>query len=262
MGEAGSGGVQVLATWNVNSLRKRANQVGDWLEDKRPDAACFQETKVEDSQFPAGLFDECGYEVAFHGQKSYNGVAIASRSGLEDVQCGLPGLDDDQARLVTALVSGVRVGSVYVPNGKALGTDKFAYKMRFLSALREHLANLRSGGGTVAIGGDYNVAPSDGDVYDIDDWGRGSILVSDEERSAFAGLLDEGYVDAHVDAGGGDHAHTWWDYRAGGFQRDRGLRIDHFLVGGGTCLGVEVDKGPRALDEPSDHTPLVLRLNV
>lgn len=253
------GDALVIATWNVNSIRKRADQVADWLENRRPDAVCFQETKVEDAHFPAGLFDECGYEVACHGQKSYNGVAIASKGGLEDVQVRLPGLDDDQARLITARVAGVRIGSVYVPNGKAPGTDKFEYKLRFLSLLKDHLASLREKEEAVVVGGDYNIAPLDSDVYDIDDWGHGTILVTDEERSAFAGLLETGFVDAHVDSGGREHAHTWWDYRAGGFQRDRGLRIDHFLACGGNCLEVKVDKATRQLPEPSDHAPVFLR---
>lgn len=256
-----SGRELTVATWNVNSVRKRAAHIEDWLGDGGPDVLCLQETKVQDADFPAGVFDMCGYEVAVHGQKTYNGVAVASRLGLSCVERGLPAGDGGEARLISAVVGGVRVASVYVPNGRHPGHEKFGYKMGFFAALRARMAEMREGG-PVAVGGDYNVAPADDDVYDIDEWGRGAILVSDDERAAFESLLDEGYEDAHVAAGGGAHAHTWWDYRAGNFRNDRGLRIDHFLVSGAKCLSAEVDKGPRSWSEPSDHAPVVVRLGL
>ena len=252
----------VLASWNVNSLRKRSVLVAEWLETNSPDVVCFQETKVVDSLFPVGLFDECGYKVAFHGQKAYNGVAIASRHTLTDVKAGLPGMADGQARLLAATVRGVRVLSVYVPNGAAPGTDKYAHKLEFYDRLREYLVLLRNQCDVVVAGGDYNVAPTDADVYDIDDYGRNTIACSAPERAAYARVLTAGYVDAHRHIGGCDHAHTWWDYRSGSYRNDRGLRIDHFLVSGGVCTKVMVDHGPRQASVPSDHAPVILQLDI
>ena len=251
--------VMVIATWNVNSIRKRAMQVADWLDAKSPDVVFFQETKVIDPLFPTGLFDDCGYEVAFHGQKSYNGVAIASKLGLSDVRRGLPGMSDGQSRFIYAIAGGVRVASVYVPNGSPVGSEKYQHKMRFYSALKDMLDILRNTGqAPVVVGGDYNVAPRDADVYDIHHWGKENIAVTWSERTAHASLLETGYVDAHMETGGAENAFTWWDYRAGSFRNNRGLRIDHFLVAGGKCLGVEVDLGTRRQEEASDHAPVLL----
>lgn len=249
----------VLATWNVNSVRKRVAGITAWVQERRPHVICLQETKVVDDDFPLALFDNLGYEIAIHGQKSYNGVALASRVGLDDVSRDLPGLDDGHARVIEATVQGVRVLSVYAPNGGGRA-EKFAHKMAFYANLGERLAALRASFATVAAGGDYNVAPHDEDVYDIDDYGRDSIAVSDPERAAYRQVLAAGYVDAHTHLGGAAHAHTWWDYRRGSFRHDRGLRIDHFLVSGGTCARLAVDREPRGRELPSDHAPVLLEL--
>lgn len=248
-----------LATWNVNSLRIRTEDMRGWLERNRPHAVCLQETKVVDDEFPLALFDNLGYEVACHGQKQYNGVAIASRSGLGDVRIGIPGFADEQARVIAATVAGVRLLSVYVPNGGG-GEAKMAYKMDFLAHLRGYLADLRGEHEIVAAGGDYNVAPEDVDVYDIDDYGRDGICVSAHERAAYADVLEAGYADVHRQLGGKAHSHTWWDYRGGSFDNDRGLRIDHFLVSGGSCASIAVDLDPRRSPRPSDHAPVILEM--
>lgn len=222
-----------LVTWNVNSIRKRLDGVEYLLDKYRPDAVLFQETKVVDSDFPVGPFELAGYHVRMHGQKSYNGVAIASRDPPTEVAEGLPGMDayegdNPHARMLVATVRGIRVASVYVPNGQSQGNRKFAHKIEFFARLRDYLTELNRNGKIVAVGGDYNVAPTDDDVYDIDDWGRETIACSPRERAAYAKLLETGYVDVHRHLGGGANCHTWWDYRAGSYRHDRGLRIDHF----------------------------------
>lgn len=252
----------VLATWNVNSVRQRAEAVGEWLEANRPDALCLQETKTPDEHFPAGIFDECGYEVAFWGQKAYNGVAIASRHGLAAVHRGLTGPDEAQKRYIEADVGPARVASVYVPNGAPPGSDKYAYKLSFLAALRRRAAELAAAGRPAALGGDYNVAPRDEDVYDIEHWGRGTIAVTPPEREAYAGVLAAGYVDAQLQLDAAPRSYTWWDYRAGSFRHDRGLRIDHFLVHGARVDALRVDRRARGAPKPSDHAPVIVELGL
>ncbi|MBF2735781.1 MAG: endonuclease/exonuclease/phosphatase family protein [Betaproteobacteria bacterium AqS2] len=232
----------VLATWNVNSVRKRAEAVAEWLHANRPDALCLQETKVVDDDFPAGVFDECGYEVACCGQKTYNGVAIASRHGLGDVRRGLISPDED--------------------NGSPPGSEKYAFKLQFLAALKERAAELAAAGRPVALGGDYNVAPRDEDVYDIEHWGRGQIAVTPPEREAYAGVLAAGYADAQLQLDAAPRSYTWWDYRAGGFRHDRGLRIDHFLVHGARVDALRVDRRARGAPQPSDHAPVIVELGL
>lgn len=252
----------VIATWNVNSIRQRREQLGAWLEEHRPDALCLQETKVIDELFPAGLFDDCGYEVAYCGQKAYNGVAIASRRGLSEVRRCLVDECEEQKRYLEARVGPVLLANVYVPNGQRPGTPKYAYKLDFLAQLRARFKQLAKAGGPVVVGGDYNIAPRDEDVYDIDDWGRNSIAVSKAERAAHAELLACGYVDAQLELGAAPKAFTWWDYRQGSFRHDRGLRIDHFLVHGARVDGLAVDRRARGLPHASDHAPVVLELGM
>lgn len=251
-----------IATWNVNSVRKRSGHIQSWLEMRDPDALCVQETKVRDEEFPAEVFKECGYEVACHGQPGYNGVAIASRSGLADVERGLPGTDNaQQARLIAATVGEVRLLSVYVPNGNPPGSPKYSYKLGWLETLAGHLAKVRREHESVVAAGDYNVAPEDGDVFDIGKWGRDSIAVTPAERQAHGRLADLGFADAHRATGGGDHAHTWWDYRSESYRRNRGLRIDHVLLAGLQANRCEVDREPREWQKPSDHAPVVVHLS-
>lgn len=250
-----------LATWNVNSIRKRQEILHDWITEHRPHALCLQETKVIDEDFPLAFLDNLGYEVAIHGQKAYNGVAIASRCGLSKVSFGLPGHANDQARVITATVGGICLLCIYAPNGGG-EPPKMQYKMEFFAYLREHLSALRHDHAIVAAGGDYNVAPEDADVYDIDHYGHNQVAVSPPEREAYAKLLEGGFVDVHRHLGGAPHSHTWWDYRHSSFTKNRGLRIDHFLVAGGKCRNLSVDLEPRRLAGPSDHTPVILELEV
>lgn len=248
-----------LVTWNVNSIRIRLDIIEDWIRQHRPQVLCFQETKVEDDKFPASFFDRLDYDVEFHGQKSYHGVAIASNVGMRKLSTGLPGFVNDQARVITALVNGVCVVSIYVPNGG--DAEKLAYKLRFYACLKKYLQELVAQHAVVAIGGDYNVAPTNEDVYDIEDYGHDGICVKPVERAAYATLLANGdFVDAHVHLGGAAHSHTWWDYRQGSVDKDRGLRIDHWLVAGTTPTALYVDKQPRTAVRPSDHAPVVLEL--
>ncbi len=248
-----------LATWNVNSLRKRAAAVAAWIERERPDALCLQETKVSDEDFPVGLFRECGMQIRYHGQKAYNGVAIASYEPLEEVEAGLPGMaEEGQARLLAATVAGVRIVSAYIPNGG--DPAKYKYKLEWLGHFAAFMQRQRQRFSRIAVGGDYNVAPDDSDVYDLDHWGRDSVAVRPAERAAWRKLLEAGYEDAHAACGGQPHAYTWWDYRRGAFERNHGLRIDHFLLAGLACRGLEVDSGQRRLPDPSDHAPVICLL--
>lgn len=252
-----------LATWNVNSIRARWERVLGWLEAARPDVVCMQETKVPDEEFPTLELRAAGYHVVLWGQKTYNGVAIASREPPADVTRGFDdGGDDTQARVIAATVSGVRVLSCYVPNGQAVGSDKFAYKLEWLARLGRHLAARYRPGDPLIVAGDYNVAPADLDVHDPAAW-RGQIMCSDPERAALSELCRFGLTDCfrrlHPDLA----AFSWWDYRQLAFARNRGLRIDHVLA---TAPLVDklrtaaIDREARKGKLPSDHAPVVVEL--
>ncbi len=249
-----------LATWNVNSVLARLPVVQRWLAAARPDVVCLQEIKCTDEKFPADAFAALGYESVAYGQPTYNGVAILARKPLTDLQRGFG--DDDptaHARLLAATVNGVRVVNVYVPNGQAVGTEKYAFKLKWLGQLREFFDEHYWTDDEVLLCGDFNVAPEDRDVHDPQLW-RGRILFSAPEKQALAEVRDWGFVDAyrqHVAAGGN---FSWWDYRAGGFQRNAGVRIDHIWVSPALaerCTGAWIDKEPRGWERPSDHTPVV-----
>lgn len=253
-----------VTSWNVNSIRARAVRVFDWLDAHAPDVLCLQETKGVDDVFPREEFEQRGYTVETFGQKTYNGVAIASKHALTNVQRGLPDDGADaQKRLIAADVAGVRVVNVYVPNGQAVGSDKFAYKLDWLAQLRAMLDGWDPAQPLV-ICGDFNIAPEDRDVYDPDAW-RGKVLFSEPEHAALATLTAWGLTDAfriHVDEGG---HYTWWDYRGGMFRRGFGLRIDLFLVTpplAARCAAVEIDREERKArrNQPdlkaSDHAPV------
>lgn len=257
-----------IATWNVNSVKARLGHVLDWLDDFKPDIALLQETKVTDDNFPRLEIEERGYQVAVHGQRTYNGVAILTRGEIGDVHRGLPDFDDEAARFIEASVTleGVdgplRVVSVYVPNGQSVTSDKFPYKLAFLHKLIDHAATLIEGGDTVVIGGDYNIAPEEGDLYDPEGW-RGDVLFHPEERKHFRTMLHLGLTDAfrakHDEIG----RYSWWDYRGGAWQKDLGVRIDHLLLSPQAADRLEeadIDRGPRKREKASDHTPVWCRL--
>ena len=251
-----------IATWNVNSLKVRLPHVLDWLAARQPDVLCLQETKTEDRGFPFGELEAAGYRAIHNGQKTYNGVAILSRSEPADVQRDIPGFADEQKRVVVATVNGVRIVCAYMPNGQAVGSDKYDYKLRWLAALSEWLRQEMAPHPRLALLGDYNIAPDDRDVHDPAAW-AGQILCSDAERAAFRGLVALGLQDAFRLFEQAENSFSWWDYRAAGFRRNLGLRIDHILLSAplvAECRGCEVDRAPRKLERPSDHAPVLAEI--
>ena len=250
----------ILSTWNVNSLKVRLPHLLDWLQLQQPDVVCLQETKLEDSKFPHEAIAAAGYHVIYSGQKTYNGVAILSRWPLEEVTIGIPGWEDAQQRVIAATTHGVRLICVYVPNGQSTDSEKYQYKLAWLCALTAYLKEALSRYPHLAVLGDYNVAPTDNDVYDAAAWGEG-VLVSAAERAAFEALLAVGLHDSFCLFEKTAAAFTWWDYRMAAFRRNMGLRIDHVLVSpalAASCLAWEVDKTPRKLERPSDHAPVIV----
>ncbi len=250
-----------IATFNVNSVRARLEGLTRWLEEARPDAVCLQETKCVDAQFPRQQLEDLGYHVAVHGQKTYNGVAILSRAPLEDVSRGIAGLDDPQARVISASTLGLRLRCLYVPNGSEVGSDKYRYKLAWLDALLAELAGCDPGSPLVLCG-DFNIAPDDRDLWDPDGW-RERILCSTPERQRFQLLLDWGLHDAQRLLSDEPGLYTWWDYRGGAYWRGKGMRIDHFLVSEplvGRCAALLVQRRVRQRKRPSDHAPVVLTL--
>ena len=256
-----------IATWNVNSLKVRLQHVIDWLELNRVDVLCLQELKLTDDKFPKAELEAKGYRSWFAGQKTYNGVAILVRDGLSVDESGIvrniPGFDDPQQRLIAATIEGTRVVSAYFPNGQAPGTDKFAYKLSWLDALRQWVDEELRLHQRFALTGDYNVAPEDRDVHDPQAW-EGQNLVSPEERAAFRALIELGLVDAFRRFEQPEKSFSWWDYRMFAFRRNAGLRIDHILLSPAlaqTCTACEIDKTPRRWDQPSDHAPVIATLD-
>jgi exodeoxyribonuclease-3 len=251
-----------LATWNVNSLKVRLPHLLDWLAANSPDVVCLQETKVEDQNFPKAELEAAGYRAAFAGQKTYNGVALLARAPLESVQAGIPALEDAQKRVVSANVGDVRVVCAYVPNGQAVGTEKYEYKLKWLRAFRDWLRGELAAHPKLAVLGDYNVAPEDRDVHDPKLW-AGQVLCSEPERAAFRALLDLGLKDSFRLFDQPERSYTWWDYRMNGFKRNLGLRIDHILVSdplAARASACAIDLAPRRLERPSDHAPVIAEL--
>ena len=252
-----------LATWNVNSLSVRLPQVLDWLAAHQPDALCLQETKVTDDKFPHAELVAAGYESQWFGQKTYNGVALLTRTPATDVTKNIPGLDDPQARVIAGTVQGVRVIGAYIPNGQSTDSDKFVYKLRWLDALRAWVAQQVALYPRLVLVGDYNSAPEDRDVYDPVAW-AGQVLCTPEERAQFRGLIDLGLHDAFRLFEQAPKSWSWWDYRNLAFRKNQGLRIDHILVTDAlkpavrSCL---IDKLPRRNERPSDHAPVVVELD-
>lgn len=290
-----------LATWNVNSLKVRLPHVLDWLAANPVDVLCLQETKQPDSDFPQAELQAAGYYSVFSGQKTYNGVAILSRTPVSDIQMGIPDFTDEQKRVIAAtFTSGsiakvkqggderttrtvlearpgvseetnavspmqsdrIRVVCVYVPNGQSIDSDKYRYKLAWLAALRGWLKQELMLYPKLVLLGDYNIAPEDRDVYDPKAW-EGNVLVSEPERQEFRNLLQLGLRDSFRLFGQAEKSYSWWDYRMMAFRRNMGLRIDHILISEplvALCKSCVIDKAPRKLERPSDHTPAVAEL--
>jgi exodeoxyribonuclease-3 len=247
-----------IATWNVNSLKVRLPQVLDWLAAAAPDVLCLQETKLPDENFPADEIRAAGYNVVFSGQKTYNGVAIISKQQAADVITDIPGLEDPQRRILGATIDGIRVLNLYVVNGQEVGSEKFAYKLEWLSKVSDYIeGQLQLHDRFVALG-DFNIAPEDRDVHDPEAW-RERILCSTPERNALQHMLDLGLQDTFRLFEQEENSFSWWDYRAAAFRRNMGLRIDLILASkalSSGCSGCHIDKEPRRLERPSDHTPV------
>lgn len=251
-----------LATWNVNSLKVRLPQVLQWLESSPVDVLCLQETKLTDDKFPVAEIEAAGYQVAFTGQKTYNGVAILSRHPMSDIVKNNPLLEDEQQRIISATIAGMRIVCAYVPNGQAIDSDKYVYKLRWLEALTQWLERELKSFPSLAILGDYNIAPADADVHDPAAW-VDQILVSVPERAAFERLCALSLTDAFRMFPQAEKLYSWWDYRQMAFRRNRGMRIDHILLSpplAQRCTACEIDKLPRKWEQPSDHTPVIATL--
>ncbi len=253
-----------IATWNVNSLRVRLPHVLDWLRKEQPDVLAVQETKVVDADFPVLEFAEADYQVAYRGQKTYNGVAVISRETSGDVITDIPGFEDPQRRVLSCRVGGVRVVNVYVPNGSEVGSEKYAYKLEWLAALRGYLEQLLREETHLVLLGDFNIAPADRDVHDPEAW-RDRILCSAPERAAFQALCALPLTDLFREMQPEAAEWSWWDYRMNAFKRNIGLRIDHLLVSRGLAELADrcwIDRGPRGLERPSDHAPVVAKFRL
>ncbi len=248
-----------IATWNVNSVRARLDHVTAWIEQNEPDLLALQETKVQDHDFPADEFNARGWSSAVAGQKSYNGVAILSRRPVEVMAMAIPGFDDDQRRVLAVACDDLVLVDLYVPNGASVGSEKYSYKLAWLDALHGWVGDLLQRHSKLLIVGDFNIAPEDRDVYDPEAW-RGKILCSDDERERLQRLLGLGLTDVFRRFDQPEAQFSWWDYRAGAFRRNHGLRIDLILASAalaGEALSCVVDVEPRRWEKPSDHAPVL-----
>ena len=253
-----------LATWNVNSLKIRMDQLLAWLSREQPDIVCLQEIKLEDEKFPGQALLEAGYRAVWCGQKTYNGVAILSRTAPESIVRGISGYTDEQRRVVAASVGDLRIVCAYVPNGQSVSSEKYRYKLDWLSAFNTMLRRELASHPRLAVLGDFNVAPEEIDVHDPKFW-EGQVLFSLPERAAFRGLLEIGLKDALRLVDPESRVYSWWDYRLNAFKRGMGLRIDHILLSAPLaerCSAVRIDREMRALDRPSDHAPVIAELDI
>lgn len=247
-----------IISWNVNSVKSRLEHLTRYLKETAPDIALLQELKCLDDAFPFMEIEDLGYNVATHGQKSYNGVAILSKQPIEDIYKGF----DEQSRYIEAFTGGVRVASVYVPNGQEEGSDKFQYKLKFFDVLRERLQQINMNDEKIVIGGDYNIAPADIDVYNPQVL-QNAICFHPLEKQKFNALINSGYIDSFRMQNPATKAFSWWDYRAGAWQKNEGLRIDHILLNAEASDNLNatgIDNTPRNWDKPSDHTPVWVEL--
>jgi exodeoxyribonuclease-3 len=248
-----------IATWNVNSMKVRLPHVLEWLSASDPDVLVLQEIKQLTEMFPGDELAEAGYRSLANGQKTYNGVAVVCKGEPRDPDLELPGLDDPQRRVLATTIDGVRVVNLYVPNGSEVGSEKYDYKLGWLSALRAYLAAQLEKYENLVVLGDFNIAPADEDVYDPEKWGD-AILCSPAERAALGALLDLGLTDVFRKFDQPEKSFSWWDYRAAMFRRNAGLRIDLILSSAAMtsrCTASYIDREPRTWERPSDHTPVV-----
>ncbi len=253
-----------IATWNVNSLKVRLPQVLEWLDAHAPDVLVLQEIKQVTEMFPADAFTAAGYRGIASGQKTYNGVAVVSKNEAADPVTDFPGFEDPQRRILAATIDGVRVVNLYVPNGSEVGSEKYDYKLGWLAALHGFLESEIARHRELVVLGDFNIAPADEDVYDAEKWGD-AILCSPKERAALQAVLDLGLTDVFRNFEQPEKTFSWWDYRAAGFRRNAGLRIDLILTSVAMterCDGSYVDKEPRGWERPSDHAPVVAEFSL
>lgn len=253
-----------IASWNVNSMKVRLPHVLEWLAVSDPDVLVLQEIKQQTDVFPAAVFDEAGYRSFANGQKTYNGVATLSKADIAEPVTELPGLDDPQRRVLATTIGGVRVVNLYVPNGQAVGSEKYGYKLRWLATLKDYLATELAANDKLVVLGDFNIAPADEDVYDPVGWGD-EVLCSRREREALQKVLELGLTDVFRKFEQPENTFSWWDYRAAGFRRNAGLRIDLILTSPALterCTASYVDREPRTWERPSDHAPVIAEFAV
>ena len=259
-----------IATWNVNSVKARLDTVRSWLAEAAPDVVCLQEIKTTDDAFPTDAFEGLGYNCTVHGQKSYNGVAILSKRPPEDVTRGLPAVEgDDHARYLEAVIPGesggiVRIVSLYAPNGNPPGTERFAYKLAWMDRLKAHAGRLLSFEEPLVLTGDYNVIPTPDDCHDPRAWASDA-LFQPETRAAFRRILNLGFTDAFRACNIEPHRYTFWDYQAGAWTKDHGIRIDHILLSAQAAdrlLGCFIERKVRGWEKPSDHVPVLCELSI
>ena len=252
------------ASWNINSIRARLPNVLDWLSNTRPDVVLFQEIKCVEEQFPRSEFETLGYNVVIHGQKSYNGVAILSKFPIENVQFNLPTFpEDQQSRYLEATIGGILFASIYLPNGNPVNSEKYLYKLKWMKELKEHSIKLLRNEFPVVLGGDFNVIPNDADVHDPELW-KSDALCQPAVRTSYREILYLGYTDAFRIFNKAPNRYTFWDYQGGAWQKDHGVRIDHFLLSPSAadlCCGCSIDASPRGRAKASDHTPIIVDLN-
>ncbi|CAM4445772.1 MAG: Exodeoxyribonuclease III [Legionellaceae bacterium] len=253
-----------IATWNVNSLRARLPHIVEWLTVNQPDILALQETKVEDKDFPYKIFEDLNYQIIYSGQKSYNGMAIISKKKAEEIITENPFFPDVQRRLLAATINNIRIINLYIPNGESVGSAKFEYKLQWLEKMQQFLKQELIKYPYLIVLGDFNIAPEDKDIHDPEIW-RGKVLCTEPERFALQAWCNLGLNDSfrlfEKEAG----YFSWWDYRAAGFRRNLGLRIDHILINQALiphCQHCFIDKEPRAWDRPSDHTPVMAVFNL
>ena len=248
-----------IATWNVNSLNVRIGHVREWLDIANPDILTLQELKQPNEAFPEEVFKEIGYHSICSGQKTYNGVAIITKKKPTDIITDFPSFDDPQRRILAATIGDIRVINLYIPNGQSVDSDKYVYKLSWLNALIKFIKTEQKLHKNIIILGDFNIAPEDRDVYDAEKWGE-EVLCSPKERKALSDIIKLGFVDVFRQFDQAEKLFSWWDYRAAGFRRNAGVRIDLILASkilAEKCLSSSIDREPRTWERPSDHTPVI-----